>query len=100
MLMVAGHVEALLQEITKGHLELATLQATEGIQYVDETANREFIGSTLSYDSAQSLLAVRGDAEQHCFINGALVDQIDMDVKTGRLLHADIAGPGTIQIQR
>ncbi len=26
---VAGHVEALFQEITKGHLELATLTATD-----------------------------------------------------------------------
>ncbi len=98
---VAGHVEALLKEVTKGHLELATLTATEGIEYEyeDETSGQSFVGSSLSYDYAESLVAIRGDDEQRCYLNGALVDQIDLDLKTGRA-KADILAPGTFQVRR
>jgi hypothetical protein len=96
---VAGHIEASLKEITKGHLELATLTATKGIEYEDETGGLSFVGSTLSYDYAQSLVAVRGDDEQPCFLNGALVDQIDLNLKTGRI-QAEIPGPSVFQIRR
>jgi hypothetical protein len=94
---VAGHVEALLQEITKSRLELATLTATQGISYEDETDG--FVGSSLTYDYGQSLVAVRGDADQPCHLNGALVDQIDLDLKTGRS-KAEIVAPGIIRVQR
>ncbi|MCX5647139.1 MAG: hypothetical protein NTZ17_21025 [Phycisphaerae bacterium] len=96
---VAGHVEASLKEIAKGHLELATLTATKGIEYEDETGGLSFVGSTLSYDYAQSLVAVRGDDEQPCFLNGALVDQIDLNLRTGRI-QAEIPGPSVFQIRR
>jgi hypothetical protein len=96
---VAGHIEASLKEITKGHLELAMLTATKGIEYEDETGGLSFVGSTLSYDYAQSLVAVRGDDEQPCFLNGALVDQIDLNLKTGRI-QAEIPAPSVFQVRR
>ncbi len=96
---VAGHVEALLNEVTKGHLELATLTATDGIEYDDEAGGVSFVGSSLSYDYSQSLVAVRGDAGQRCYLNGALVDQIDLNLKTGRI-KADIPAPSTFQVRR
>jgi hypothetical protein len=96
---VAGYVEASLKEITKGHLELATLTATKGIEYEDDTGGLSFVGSTLSYDYAQSLVAVRGDDEQPCFLNGALVDQIDLNLKTGRI-QAEIPAPSVFQVRR
>ena len=96
---VAGRVEAALQEVTKGHLELATLTATQGIEYVDETNGLSFVGSTLSYDSAQALVAVRGDDQQRCYLNGAWVDQIDLNLKTGRI-QAEIPGPSLFQVRR
>ena len=96
---VAGHVEALLNEVTKGHLELASLTVTEGIEYEDETNGLSFLGSSLSYDYSQALVAVRGDDEQRCYLNGALVDQIDLNLKTGRI-KADIPAPSTIQVRR
>ena len=96
---VAGHVEASLKEITKGHLELATLTATKGIEYEDERGGLSFVGSTLSYDYAQSLVAVRGDAEQPCLLNGAFVDQIDLNLKTGRI-QAEIPGPSVFRVRR
>jgi hypothetical protein len=98
---IAGHVEASLNEITKGHLELASLTATKGIEYEyeDETSGLSFVGSSLFYDYAQSLVAVRGDAEQQCYLNGALVDQIDLNLKTGRS-QAEILAPSTVQVRR
>jgi hypothetical protein len=96
---VAGHVEASLKEITKGHLELATLTATQGIEYEDETTGQNFVGSTLSYDYSKSLVAVRGDAEQRCYLNGALVDQIDLNLKTGRS-QAEFPTPSVFQVRR
>jgi hypothetical protein len=98
---IAGHVEALLNEVTKGHLELASLTATQGIEYEyeDQTSGQSFVGSSLSYDYAQSLVAIRGDAEQPCYLNGALVDQIDLDLKTGRA-QAEILAPSVFQVRR
>ena len=91
----------MLNEATKGHLELATLTATHGIEYEyeDQTSGQSFVGSSLLYDYAQSLVAVRGDAEQPCYLNGALVDQIDLDLKTGRA-KAEILAPSTFQVRR
>jgi hypothetical protein len=95
---VAGHLEASLQEVTKGHLELATLTATKGVYYEDETKKVSFSGASLSYDYSQSLVAIRGDAQQPCLLNGARVNHIDLNLKTGRL-QAEPAG-GVIQVQR
>jgi hypothetical protein len=96
---VAGHVEAALKEITKGHLELASLTATKGIEYEDETSGLNFVGSSLRYDYSQFLVAVRGDDEQGCYLNGALVDQIDLNLKTGRI-KAEIPAPSVFQVRR
>ncbi len=101
MRAVAGHVEASLKEVSKGHLELATLTATHGIEYVDEGEKNavSFVGSTLSYDYGQALVAVRGDAQQHCYLNGSLVDQIDLNLKTGRV-QAEFPAPSVFQVRR
>ena len=98
---IAGHVEASLNEVTKGHLELATLTATEGIEYEyeDDKSGLSFVGSTLSYDYTQSVVAIRGDDAQRCYLNGALVDQIDLNLKTGQTT-AKIPGPSTFQMRR
>jgi len=96
---VVGYVEASLKEVTKGHLELATLTATKGIEYEDETEGLSFVGSTLSYDSSQSLVAIRGDNEQRCYLNDALVDQIDLNLKTGRI-QADFPAPSVFQVRQ
>jgi hypothetical protein len=98
---IAGHVEALLNEVAKGHLELATLTATQGVEYEyeDQASGQSFVGSSLSYDYARSFVAVRGDAEQSCYLNGALVDQIDLDLKTGRA-QAEILAPSAFQVRR
>jgi hypothetical protein len=98
---MVGHVEALLREVIKGRLELASLAATQGIEYEynDATRGLSFVGSSLLYDYAESLVAVRGDAEQPCYLNGALVDQIDLNLKTGRI-QAEIPAPSVVQVRR
>jgi hypothetical protein len=95
---VAGRVEVTLQETPQGRLELATLTATDGIVYEDESSHLSFAGSSLNYDFAQALVAVRGDERQGCYLNGALVDQIDLNLKTGRI-QAEVPGPSTFQVR-
>jgi hypothetical protein len=76
---------------------LVSLTASEGISYED--AESEFAGATLFYDHAESLLTVRGDSVQPCSLNGAYVDWITMDPKTGNT-KAEIGTPSTVQINR
>jgi hypothetical protein len=96
---VVGYVEASLKEVTKGHQELVSLAASKGIEYEDETNHVNFAGSSLFYDYGKSLVLVRGDSEQQCYLNGALVDQIDLNLKTGRI-KAEIPTPSAFQVRR
>jgi len=93
----AGHVEALLTETDQGQTELATMTATGGITYLDEENKNEFIGSELFYDHEKSLINIKGDALQPCYLNGAQVDGIIYDLTTGKV-EARIPAPGTLQL--
>jgi len=95
----AGHVEALLTETADGQTELATMTATGGIKYLDEENKNEFIGSELFYDHEKSVINIKGDALQPCYLNGALVDGIELDLTTGKR-KAEILGPGALQLNR
>lgn len=95
----AGHVVALLTETAQGQTELATMTATGGITYLDEENKNEFIGSELFYDHGKSLIKIKGDALQPCYLNGALVDGIKYDLKTGKV-EAEVAAPGALQLNR
>jgi hypothetical protein len=77
----AGHLELTLQQVPDSRMELASLIASQGITYEDKT--RKFAGNTLTYDREQSLIKVTGDRNHPCYFNGALVNQIEMNVKTG-----------------
>lgn len=96
--VVAGHVEVLLTEIADGSLELASLTASQGIEY-DDKQRYHFVGSTLVYDHAQGLVTVRGDDVLPCRLNSALVDGIVMNLKTGRL-EAEVPTASVLQIRR
>jgi hypothetical protein len=99
--VTVGHVEALLREVAKGHLELASLTATQGVEYEyeDPASSLHFIGSSLFYDYGKALVAIRGDEVQRCYLNGARVDQIDLDLKTGRF-QGEFPAPTLFQVQR
>ncbi|MBN1359534.1 MAG: hypothetical protein JW993_03030 [Sedimentisphaerales bacterium] len=91
-----GHIEVQLTETADGRAELASITASRGVAYVDDT--QRFAGSTLTYDHAAGLIRVTGDASQPCYLNGVLVDQIEMDVATGNT-KAEFRAPGTLLIR-
>jgi hypothetical protein len=93
----ASAVEVILFEDPNGQMQLSTLSATGGIIYEDK--DNEFIGSELFYDHETAIVKVRGDESQPCFYNGALVDGIEMNAKTGRV-KAENVGPGILKIKR
>ena len=95
---VAGHVEAILKDIDGGGMELATLTASQGIEFEDET-DYHFVGSVLVYDHTQSLITVTGDDMLPCNLNGALVDEIRMNLQTGHI-EAPISTPSLLQVRR
>jgi hypothetical protein len=93
----ASRVEAFLYETPERQTELSTLRATGGIDYEDK--DNHFIGSELFYDHKTSMLKVKGDESQPCYYNGALVDEIEYDLETGRA-EFEIVGPGALQMNR
>jgi len=94
---VAGRIEIQLTQTEEERLELALLTASEGITFVDD--DNRFDGTTLFYDHAQSLVTVEGDDIQPCYFNGALVDRIEMNLKTGDI-RTKIQTPTTLQLTR
>ena len=93
----ANRIEAFLYETPTGQTELSTLHATGGVTYEEE--DMEFEGSELFYDAKKSKVDVQGDELQPCYFNGALVDAIEYDLKTGKV-KANIVGPGALQMKR
>ncbi|MBN1507272.1 MAG: hypothetical protein JW955_10525 [Sedimentisphaerales bacterium] len=93
----AGHLDLTLRRTEAGRMEIASLEASRGITYEDQT--KRFIGSRLTYDRERSLVRITGDQTQPCYFNNALVDQIEMDVNTGAFKTRP-RGPSTIQGKR
>jgi hypothetical protein len=94
---VAGHVEGLLQQTAAGRMTLGSLTASDGIDVVDDKYH--FVGSVLIYDYSKNLVTVRGDDVQRCMFNGAPVDYIEMNLKTGDI-SAPVSTPGVLPIPR
>ena len=102
----AGHIEANLVEIADSRTELSTLTATGGITYEEQGKKKawgksgdiQFGGSGLFYDAGRNMMTVWGDDVQSCYLNGALVDGIKYNLKTGRMKTA-ITGPSILQVE-
>jgi len=92
----ANHMEADLVQTARGETELSTLKAIGGITYRDD--DNHFIGSELFYDHAKSLMKVHGGGLQPCYFNGALVEDIEYNLKTGKI-KAKVIGPGPLQLK-
>jgi hypothetical protein len=92
----APRVEAFLVETPEGRTELSTLSATGGIDINDLSNGNHFLGSELYYNHETSIMTVTGDESQPCLCNGALVDDIEYNVETGKL-NAELVGPGPMQ---
>ncbi|MCK4784353.1 MAG: hypothetical protein KAV87_11420, partial [Desulfobacteraceae bacterium] len=91
----AGHIEANLYEAAGGRTELSTLTATGDISYEEEDI--QFIGSNLFYDAAKSIITAWGSEFQPCLLNGALVEGIEYNLKTGKA-KSKIVGPSVLQM--
>lgn len=97
--VVAGHVVATLQEIAKNRMDLVSFVASQGIEYDSESDQQNFIGAEMVYDRAGSLLTIRGDDQRPCYLNGALVDAIVVDLKT-RKAKAEVRTPSIFEVRR
>ena len=103
----AGLIEALLYEAAPGRTELSTLRATGGVTYQEQGKKKkwgkskdiQFVGSEMFYDADKSLITAWGDELQPCLLNGALVDAIEYNLKTGKI-KTKITGPGMLQMRR
>ncbi|MBA7665427.1 hypothetical protein ES703_73497 [subsurface metagenome] len=104
----AGLIEALLYEAAPGRTELSALRATGGVTYEEQSDSKnkkrkgkdvQFVGSEMFYDADKSLITAWGDELQPCLLNGALVDAIKYDLKTGKI-KTKITGPGMLQMRR
>jgi hypothetical protein len=97
VIAAAGHTEIDLIQTEDSQTELSTLIAAGGITYED--GDKQFVGSRLYYDHSKSFVQIQGDRSQPCYLNGALVDGIKIDLKTGKV-KAEISSPGALQMQR
>ncbi len=102
----ASHIEADLIKTATGQSELSTLIAKGGITYEEEFYKKnikkktiQFVGSEFHYDATKGMIYAWGDGAQPCLLNGALVDGIKYNLKSGRI-KAAIVGPGTLQMGR
>jgi hypothetical protein len=93
----AGHLDLILRRTDAGRMEIASLVASRGVTYEDQT--KQFVGGTLTYDRRTSLVKVIGSDTQPCFFNGALVDQIEMDAATSAL-KTQLRAPSIFQGKR
>lgn len=91
----AGRIEIALTQTAANRVELASIAALEGISFVDN--DNEFEGARLFYDHTQNLVTVAGEETRPCYLNGALVDRIEMNPRTGHI-KAEIQSPSILQI--
>ncbi|MFC1781025.1 hypothetical protein ACFLZ8_02015 [Planctomycetota bacterium] len=90
----AGHVDIQLSETPDGETELSTIVASGGINYRDEGGSN-FLGSKMFYDNSRSIITIEGNRIQPCYFNGALVDGIEINIKTGES-KANLIGSSTM----
>ncbi|MHC4630181.1 MAG: hypothetical protein ACYS9C_02790 [Planctomycetota bacterium] len=93
----AGHVEADLVQTADGQTELLALTALDRVTYEDE--DNEFVGSELFYGHKKFVMKVKGDEFQPCYFNGALVEEIELNSRTGKV-KAKVVAPGALQLNR
>jgi hypothetical protein len=89
----AADIEADLIKTAAGRAELSTLSAAGGVTYNDDDV--QFTGSDFFYDADSSLVTAWGGGQQVCYLNGAAVDGIEYDLKSGNA-KAKIVGPGAL----
>ncbi len=89
-----GRVEIELAKTADNRMELGTISASQGIAFREGV--QQFDGSTLFYDEQKGLMSIRGDAFIPCYLNGVMVDGIEMNVKTGQV-RTNVISPSTFR---
>ena len=89
----AAHISAVLGKTDRKRTCLSHLTAAGGVTYED--ADNQFAGAVLTYDADTATVSVRGDAARPCLLNGALVDGLEYNLRTGRV-KAEASTPGTL----
>ena len=92
----AGHVEVNLAETADGRTELSTLSASNGVSYKEKDI--QFEGGEFFFDAAESVIKAWGGESQPCFLNGAIVDGIEYNLRTGKV-ETKIVRPSTLQLR-
>jgi hypothetical protein len=92
--VTASHVEANIAETLTGRMELRDLLAVGAVTYEDKDAM--VAGSEFIYDANTALIDIKGDKFRPCNFNGAIIDRVQYDTKTGRW-NTRLKGPGAIK---
>jgi len=91
----AGRIEAAIHQAPQGgQTELTELTADNGVTYEDKDIH--FEGSRFTFDAKTSLINAQGGPSEPCLLNGALVDALEYNIKTGKV-KAQVKGPGAIR---
>jgi len=64
-----------------------------------ESKNVQFQGSEMIYNTEDSLIFVRGNESNPCFLNGTAVEGIEYDLVTGET-KAKVIAPGMFRLTR
>ena len=92
--VTASRVEADIAETLTGRMELKDLLAKGAVTYEDK--DTQVIGSEFIYDANTALIDIRGDKARPCNFNGAILDAVRYDTKTGKW-NTRLKGPGAIR---
>jgi len=92
--ITASHVEADIAEMPTGRIELKDMQATGAVTYEDK--DTQVIGNEFIYDANTALIDIRGDKVRPCIFNGAVIDAVRYDTKSGKW-NTHLKGPGAIR---
>jgi hypothetical protein len=92
--VTASRVEADIAETLTGRMELRDLLAKGAVTYEDK--NTQVVGSEFIYDANTALIDIRGDKSRPCNFNGAILDAVRYDTKTGKW-NTRLKGPGAIR---
>jgi hypothetical protein len=92
--VTASHVEGDIAETLTGRMELRDLLAKGAVTYEDMDA--QVAGSEFIYDANTALIDIRGDKYRPCNFNGAIIDAVRYDTKTGKW-NTRVKGPGAIR---
>jgi hypothetical protein len=92
--VTASRIEADIAETSAGRMELKDLLAKGAVTYEDK--DTQVVGSEFIYDTNTALIDIRGDKSRPCNFNGAILDAVRYDTKSGKW-NTRLKSPGAIK---